>query len=192
MAHIHEDGGELRPPPLVATGRERSKRVAVITLLTRHDFLTLGLSDLQIVLARQFDCGLDCLGPARDKVDAVQIARRQRNKLVSQAFGGVRGEEPSVRKSHLAQLFLNGGFDVRVAVTEARDRRIPTIQVTFSRGVDQVDAFTVRDPERRVSGVSGKHVGRHGEAPSACRATNLAFNRAGRSVLLSAGRLSRP
>ena len=56
-------------PPLVAADRQRAERIAVIALAAGDEMATLRLPDLDEILPRELERGLDRLRTARYQVD---------------------------------------------------------------------------------------------------------------------------
>ena len=82
----------------------------------------LGLADLDEVLPRQLQRGLDRLGAAAHEVDVAEAGRRGPGQLIRERFGRLGGEEAGVRVGQRVDLRVHGREHVRVAVAQARDR----------------------------------------------------------------------
>ncbi len=90
-------GANCSPPPLVAADRERAQRVAVVALAARDEVRALRLADLDEILARELERGLDRLRAAGDEIDVRHAVGCVRDEMVGQLLGDRRGEEARVR-----------------------------------------------------------------------------------------------
>ncbi len=141
MVRLDEERLELRPPPGVAAGRERAKRVAVIALAPRDHVGALRLADLDEILPRHLERRFDRFRSAAHEKDVVKPRRSVLDQAIGKAFGRFGGEEGGVGVGERIELPVQSGEHVRVAVAEAGDRCASRgVEVAPAVGVDDLDA----------------------------------------------------
>src|SRR5271156_6587041 len=87
---------QLHPPPCIAADRERAESIAVIALPLGDDMTAPGLANLDKILARHLERGLDRLRPAADQIGVAHPRRRDLDQAIGETFGGLGGEEAGV------------------------------------------------------------------------------------------------
>jgi hypothetical protein len=150
MGDLDQQRCELRPPPGIAAHGQRPQRVAMVALAPRDEVAALRLADLDEVLARHLQRGLDGLGAAADEVGVADADRRVRHQVVRQRLGHLGGEEAGVRIGHPVDLGVHGLQHVRMAVTEAGHRRAAGGVDVLATLVVGDDAAPGRDGTRQV------------------------------------------
>ena len=138
---IRHDRLIRHPTGKIATGGERSQRVAVIALLPCDEAGSVGLPTLQEVLAREFERALHRLRPRRHEEGMRQAARLISQQQIGQGLGRLRGEEAGMNVTELACLPADGLGNPPITVSEAGHRRA-------SRGVDHL--APVREGEQQT------------------------------------------
>src|SRR6185312_12608143 len=119
---LHQQGIVWRTAPGVAADGERAQRVAMIALPAGDEAAALRLADLQEVLPRQLERGLDCLRAAADEIHSLDAVGRALDQRISEPLGRFRGEEAGVDISKIGNLLLYRAHHVGMAVPEARNR----------------------------------------------------------------------
>jgi hypothetical protein len=143
VRHIDQQRRELAPAPFVAADRERAERVAVIALAPRDEVAPLRLADLDEILARELERGLDRLGPAGQEVYVRDARRRVGDELVGQLLGDLGGEEAGMRVGDAVDLLVHRAPHLGVPVTEARHRRATRgIEILLAFAVDERDTVS--------------------------------------------------
>ena len=173
---------KLRAPPFVAAGRERPQSVAVVALAPRNDMPTPRLALLDEILPRHFQRRLDRLRAAADEIDVAEPGRSVFDQPVGEPLGDVGREKGGVGVGERVELPVQGGDDVGMAMTEARNRRAARrVEVNLAVGVEELDAAAA-DGDRHVGfGDAVEDVGHSGDVP---------FGRGG--VRVEADRTERP
>ena len=116
---VDQQRREWRAPPRISADGERAERIAVVALPPRDEMPPLRLSDLDEVLPRELQRGLDRLGTAGNEIDVPDAGRRMRDERFREPLGDVRREKARMRVRDRIQLRTHRGQDVRVPVTEA-------------------------------------------------------------------------
>jgi hypothetical protein len=146
---MHQERLELAPPPFVAADGQCAQRVAVIALPPCDEHAALRLADLDGVLARQLQRGLDCLGTARDEVDVLEARRRSRHERVGERFGDVGREEARMRVGDATHLRVDRREHVRMRVAQARYGGAATrVEIALAIRIDDLYARRRRDDGR--------------------------------------------
>ena len=122
MRDLDQQRRELFAPPQVAAGGEGTERIAMITLATRDDVLSLRLADLDKILARQFQRRFDRLRPAGAEIGARNARRRACNQCIGQRLHRLIGKKRCMCEGDPVYLRLDGSRHTGIAVTEARNR----------------------------------------------------------------------
>ena len=151
----HQQRQEGLPAPCVAANRQRTERVAVIALATRDEELALRLADLDEVLAREFQCGLDGFRATGDEVHVIEIARCCGGQACGELLGHIRREERRVRIGQRAHLLADGLDHTRMPVAEARDGSTAAgIQIALAVGINEGHAFAADGGGQRLARVA--------------------------------------
>ncbi len=141
MVSLDEKRLELRAPPGISSGGERSQGVAVIALTPGDDATALRLADLDKILARHLERRFDRLRTAADEIDVIEPGRRVLDQPVGEALCRVGGEKGGMRVSQPVQLIVQRSQDIRMAVAKARDGGpAGSVEIALAVGVDDLDA----------------------------------------------------
>lgn len=160
MRGRNQNGCKRFTPPLVAAYGQRTQGVAVVTLFARDEMGALRLADLDKILARHLECGLDRLGTAADKIHMTHALRRGTDQLVCQFFRHLGGEKTGVCISQLVDLRMHGGQHVRVPMAQAgHGRATRGIDVSLALRIGQVDALPADGHRRLALQLAMKHMG---------------------------------
>ena len=160
MADIQQEWPELRAAPFVAAGRERPDGIAVIALLARDQAAALRFALFDPVLPRQLDRRFGRLGPAGDKVDPVQPARRMGDQQIGQRLGRFRGQKAGMSEGELVQLRLDRLGHRPVAMAKARHRSSTRpVEIALAGAVDQIATFAAHSDRRGGFRVPGEDMG---------------------------------
>lgn len=125
--------------PRIAPRGKRTERVAVVALVPRNDAGALRLPDLDHILPRHFQRGLDGFRPSRDEIDLLDPLWRVFDQPRSEAFSGLIGEETRMRKSQRLTLFGDRGLHIGVRMPQTGHRRASrSVEVTLSVFVDEI------------------------------------------------------
>ena len=139
MACFHQDRVIDLPPPGIAAGRQRAKRIAMIALPAGDDMTARFLAGLDKILTRQLQRRLDCLRPAGHEIDMLDTGRRMLDQQCGQRLGRRRGEEPCMRKGKLVDLRLDGVDHRRMAVPETGDSRSAgPVEIALAVSIDDI------------------------------------------------------
>src|SRR5580698_6158358 len=92
---------------------------ACAALAARNDMAALRLADLDEILARHLECGLDRLRTAADQIHALEARRGVLDQPVGQALGDLGGEKGRVRVGQRLELAPHRGQHVWMPVAEA-------------------------------------------------------------------------
>ena len=159
MRDIDEVWRELPAPPCVAAHGERTERIAVIALPARDEMSPLRLPDLDEILARELERGLDHLRAARHEID---VGRRTGNQHVGQLLGDRCREKARVREGKLIDLRVHRANYVRMTVAQARyGGAAGSIDVLAAVGIDEAHAVPPHGERQRAAQLAMKNV-RHG------------------------------
>ncbi len=143
----------------------------MIALLAAEDLVAGGLSDLDLILARQFQRGLDRFGAAAGEVDgaAAEVFSGEREQFFGICFGDRGGELAGVNELELCGLRGHGGRNLGHAVSDEVDGcGAGEIEILVAVGVPDVDAFAAhsrgevfaeRSAENGRAGWNGRGVG---------------------------------
>ncbi len=138
---VDQQRRELAPAPLVAAHRERTQRVAVVALPPCDEVRALRLPDLDEVLARHLERGLDRLRAAAHEVGVARAGGPGAHQLVGQRLGGLGREEARVRVGQAVDLLVDRGEHVGVPVAEAGHRGAAAgVEIAPALGVGQEHA----------------------------------------------------
>ncbi len=116
----------------------------MITLLAAENLVARGLSDFDLILAREFQRGLDRLGSAAGEVDgaAAEVFSGEREQFFGVLFGDRGGELAGVNELQLRGLLGHGGGNFGHAVADEVDGGgSGEIEILVAVGVPDVDAF---------------------------------------------------
>ncbi len=142
MRDVDQERGELAPAPLVAADREGAERVAVVALPPRDEVRALRLPDLDEVLARHLERGLDRLRAAAHEIGVARAGGAGADELVGERLGDLGREEARVHVREPVDLLVDRGEHVRVAVAQARDRGAAAgVEVAPALGIGHEHAF---------------------------------------------------
>ena len=122
----------------------------MVALAPRDEVAPFRLADLDEVLARQLERGLDRLGAARDEIDVRHALGRARDQVVGELFRDLGGEKARVRVGDAVDLLVHRAQDVGVTVAEAGHRGAAGgVDVRLAVAVDDLDAASGdRDRQR--------------------------------------------
>jgi hypothetical protein len=124
----------------------REQRVAVIARRERDDLLLPGATALHPELPRELERRFDGLGPAREEVDVVQIAGRERGELGCERLGGPRCECCAREIGNACRLLADCVRDLAHAVADVRDEGTArSVEVPLTLVVPQVAPFPPDD-----------------------------------------------
>ena len=122
----------------------------MIALAPGNEAAALRLADLEEILARHLERGLDALRAAGHEIDRGDAGRRVGDQRVGQRFGDIGGEERGVGVGEAVDLRLHRLRDLGVVVAEARHRGATArIDVALALGVLDMDAVAARGDRRR-------------------------------------------
>ena len=131
----------------------------MIALPPRDEVPALRLADLDEILPRELERGLDCLRSAGDEIDVRDARRCSRDQLIGKRLGHRGREEAGVRVSDLVDLLVHRAQDVGMAVAEARHRRAAgRVDVFLARGVDDANAVAGCRKRQRLTQASMEDV----------------------------------
>jgi hypothetical protein len=119
MRGLDQQRLELGAAQLVAAGRQRPERVAVIALAPGDHLRPLRLACLDEILPRHLQRRFHGLRAAADEIDVRDAFWRIRHQRISEPFGDLGGEEAGVGVGQLIDLLMQRRVDVRMAVAEA-------------------------------------------------------------------------
>ncbi len=163
VLHVDQERRELSPPPRVAADRERAERVAVIALPPRDEDAALRLADLDEILPRHLERGLDRFRAAAHEVGVARAGGRRADEPVGERLRRLGREEARVRVREPVDLRMHRRQHIGVAVAEARHggaaRRV---EILLARGVGEIDAATRDGDGRRRAQIAVEDV-RHRE-----------------------------
>ena len=72
------------------------------------------------ILAREFQCGLDCFGAAANVENMTKTFWRVRNEIIGQILRDLRRKKAGMRVSELVELLVHRRQHVRMRVAETR------------------------------------------------------------------------
>ena len=107
----------------VACDSERAKCGSVIGGCARDDFIALGLTARERVLAREFHRAFCGFRAARDKKDFVQTFGRKGGGAGGELFGGLGLEVEAIAEGSALHLLLHGGKDIGIGMPNVTDHR---------------------------------------------------------------------
>jgi len=116
----------------------------VITLLAAENLITGRLSDLDLILARQFQRGLDRFGSAAREVDraAAEGFSGERQQFFGVLFGNRGCELAGVNELEFCCLRGHGGSNFGHAMSDEVDGSgAGEVEIAVAVGVPDVDAF---------------------------------------------------
>ena len=169
VRHVDQERRELAPPPFVAADGKGAERVAVVALPPGDEVAPPGLADLDEVLPRQLERGLDRFRAARDEIDVRGAARRTGEQVIGERFGDFGREEARVRVGDPVDLRVHGADHVGMAVAEARHGGAAgRVEVFAPLGIDDGDAVAGHGDRRRGLQLAVQDAA-HGAAPAPLR-----------------------
>ena len=126
------------------------------------------LADLDEVLARHLERGLDRLGAAAHEIGVARARGRSADELVGERLGGLRGEEARVRVGEAVDLRVHRREHIGVAVAEAGHRRAAgRVEIAPALRVDDPDALSSDRHRRRRAELAMEDVGHRRQAAAA-------------------------
>ncbi len=159
LLHIHQQRLIGLAPPCIAARGQSPQRVAVIALAPGNEDVPLGLADLQEILPRHLERGLDRFRAAGDEIDAGHALGRIAHQPIGEFFARRCREEGCVRIRELPGLRLDRFDDFRMAVAQARHRGTARrVDVALAGVVDDVNAFAAHRQGWRDARVARKHM----------------------------------
>ena len=130
----------------------------MIALLAAKNLVALRLADLDLILTREFQGGLDRLRAAAGEVDgaAAKMFAGEGQQFFGVRFGYGRRELAGVNEFELRGLLghRSGNFGHAVA-DEVDHRRSGEVEIPLAVGVEDVDAFPANGRGERLCGRSG-------------------------------------
>src|SRR5262249_28937183 len=122
MMGLDEKRGKLSTAPFVSARRKRAQGVAMIALAPPDNMAPLGLANLDEILPRHLERGLDPFRPAADEIDVIKAFRRAGHEPVRQLLRGFGREETCVCVGEVIELPVQSGQHIGMAMAKARDR----------------------------------------------------------------------
>ena len=146
---VHQPVAIDRAIVLARRGRECEQRVPVVGGSERNDLVLAGAPALQPVLTRQLERGLDGIGTARQRVDAVEVSGSERGHLGGELLDRIVRERRAAHVGEPSCLLCHRVGDLGDAVPHVHDEGA-------AAGIEECVAVGVVEPAARATRDDGE------------------------------------